>query len=68
MTHLDSLELRLSHERIRLANAKTESERHLREVWVAQITKEIADELAFLGRNAIDAEMPDDDLLAALAA
>jgi len=67
-SHLDALQLRLSHERTHLANAKTPSERELRKVWVAQIEREIAHEMDFLGKT-IDpdiANMSDDELLAAL--
>lgn len=62
MTHLDALNLRLSNERVRLANAKTDAERALRTVWIAQIEKEIGAERAFVG-----ADISDDDLLAALS-
>ena len=47
MTHLDALSLRLSNERIRLSNAKTEGEKQLRQVWIAQIEKEISEESKF---------------------
>jgi hypothetical protein len=57
-SHLDALELRLSHERSRLANAKTAGERELRSVWIAQIEKEIGAELP---------EISDDELLAELS-
>lgn len=68
-THLDALNLRLSHERGYLAKAKTVGERELRAVWIVQIEREIARERAFLGLgNAVSApEMTDDELLAALA-
>ena len=49
LTHLNALELNLSHERVRLAGAKTKGERDLRTVWVAQLEREIAGERAFLG-------------------
>jgi len=67
-SHLDALRVRLSHERVYLANAKKDGERALRTVWVAQIEKEISAELAFLGMVEDDAEMTDAELLAALAA
>lgn len=51
MEHLDALNLRLSNERVRLQSAKTEREREMRRVWIAQIEKEIADEYRFLGRT-----------------
>lgn len=65
MTHLSALELRLSNERGYLARAKTEGERELRRVWIAQIEREIAHEREF---HADEIEMTDDELLAALAA
>ena len=46
MDHLSALELRLSHERVRLAQAKSDNERALRLVWVRQIESEIAAERA----------------------
>ena len=58
MNHLDALNLRLSNERIRLAAATSEGERELRKVWIAQLEKEVAGEIEFLGS--------DDDLLAEL--
>ena len=67
-SHLDALNLRLSHERGYLSAAKTDAERGLRRVWIAQIEKEIAGEVAFLGKANDLPEMSDDDLLAALAA
>lgn len=66
-SHLNALELRLSNERIRLANAKGETERQLRTVWIAQIEKEISAEQEFLTGIEGEAEMSDDELLAALA-
>lgn len=63
MTHLNALELRLSNERGYLANAKTEGERELRRVWIAQIEKEIAGEQAFIAKQD---DMSDDELLAEL--
>jgi len=68
-SHLDALKLRLSHERSYLAAAKTQKERAIRQVWIAQIEREIAAEMAFLGQTAIDPEiaaMSDDELLAEL--
>ena len=68
MTHLNALQLRLSNERNRLATAKTLSEKELRAVWVKQLEKEVAGEMAFLAQNQIETvDMADDDLLAALA-
>lgn len=64
-SHLAALELRLSHERDRLAASKTPKERELRRVWVAGIEKEIAAEKAFLGipDTAAQCVMSDDELL-----
>jgi hypothetical protein len=47
MNHLDALQLRLSNERMRLADAKTNYERRLRSVWVRQIEKEIEHEVKY---------------------
>jgi hypothetical protein len=66
MTHLNALNLRLSNERGYLAKAKTQGERDLRKVWIAQIEKEIANELAFLAKQDNLPEMTDDELLEAL--
>ncbi|MDA8119156.1 MAG: hypothetical protein M0Z85_03710 [Gammaproteobacteria bacterium] len=65
-THLDALELRLSHERERLAKAKTERERQIRQVWVSGIEKEIASERKFLGLTDDLPQVSDDELLAEL--
>jgi hypothetical protein len=67
-THLDALELRLSHERVRLAEESSASKRALRAVWIAQIEKEIACEKTFLGITAhAPSALSDDDLLRELA-
>lgn len=70
MTHLDVLNLRLSHERLRLAAAKSEAERQLRSVWVAQMEREIAAEYVFLGiaqpATLDEILLSDDELLAEL--
>lgn len=66
MTHLDALELRLSHERARLAAAKSKGEREIRTVWVRGIEKEIADERKRLGLTNELPEVSDDELLAEL--
>lgn len=60
MTHLEALQLRLSNERCRYAADRS----HLRKVWIAQIEKEIANEVAFLAKA--EPEMTDDELLAEL--
>lgn len=66
-THLDALNLRLSHERVHLSNAKTESERNLRRVFIIQIEKEIEGEKKFLGMKECNAgDLSDDELLRAL--
>lgn len=62
LNHLNALRLRLSHERGYLAQAKTESERALRRVWIAQIEKEIAAEGLIP-----QCEMSDEELLAELS-
>lgn len=67
MTHLNALELRISHEREYLANAKTDQERILRRVWIQQVEKEIAGERKFLGLTDELPELSDDELLAELA-
>lgn len=66
--HLHALELGLSHERGRMAAAKTDGERELRRVWVAQYEREVARERAFLGLppEMIPPSMDDDEMLAAL--
>jgi len=62
--HLNALRLRLSHEKVRLSKAKTDREKELRTVWVAQCEKEIAGELAFLGiKEELLPEMTDDEIL-----
>lgn len=55
-SHLDALNLRLSNERVRLANAKTDSERTLRTVWIKQIEKEIRNEEGFVTTQDISDE------------
>lgn len=77
-SHLNALQTRLSNERARLASAKTDQERAMRSVWVAQCEKEIARETARewsdspSGQSAaryfdaIEVDMSDDELLAAL--
>lgn len=66
-SHLNALNLRLSNERVRLAAAKTQSERELRAVWVAQIEKEIAFEQSHTFSDSVVEDMSDDELLAALS-
>lgn len=69
LTHLNALNLRLSHERVRLDASRTAGERASRQVWVAGIEREIAQERVFLGLGEAVAtpEMTDDELLAELA-
>lgn len=60
LTHLNALQLRLSHERARPQSA-------IRAVWIAQIEKEIAGEMKFLGiAQAPALEISDDELMAEL--
>ena len=68
MEHLIALQTRLAHENDYLAKAKSDSERKLRKVWIAQIEKEIAREKDHLGVDVIDVDMSDDELLAELSA
>lgn len=58
--HLDVLQLRLSNERMRLAQAKTPDEWALRTVWIAQLEKEIAGEIEFLNKQSQPVVIPDD--------
>lgn len=68
-THLDALSLRLSHEREYLAAAKSDGERALRTVWIAQIEKEISAEYKHLNLHpAYEVEMTNEELLAELMA
>jgi len=64
-SHLNALQVNLSNERSRLANAKTEGEKAMRKVWVAQLEKEIAGERQFAVPADIQ-EMTEDELLAEL--
>ena len=65
MTHLESLEIRLAHEIIRLAGATSEFEKKMRGVWVDGIKKEIRDEYKRLGSdyNGEYDHLSDDELL-----
>ena len=64
MPHLEALELRMCHERARLAGATSKSEREIRAVWVAQIENEIARERT---RHPEPEEtLTDDELMQAL--
>ena len=66
MTHLEALTFRRFNEAARLRLAKTDAERALRKVWLAQIDKEIAQEIVFLGKADDLPAMTDDELLAEL--
>ena len=71
LSHLNALQVGLSHERSRLAAAKSDGERQLRAVWVAQYERQISAEYAFLGiapPSLDEILMSDDELLAALKA
>ena len=61
MSHLTALQMNLSNERVRLANATTDAERDLRKVWVSQLEKEIEEEEKFF-----EIPLTDDELLVAL--
>lgn len=62
-SHLDALNVRLSHERSYLAEAKTENEKELRKVWITQIEKEIAIEKKILGIEEVETSSIDDEEL-----
>ena len=68
MEHLDALLLRRSNEKMRLDNAVDARERAVREVWLAQIDKEIEAERRFLKMEAeaCGGSITDDELIAAL--
>lgn len=66
ITHLDALQLRLSNERIRLANAKNAKEIAIRTIWVERCEKEVADEFRYLGMDSGPGPINEDDLLADL--
>lgn len=63
MTHMEAIELRLSHERSRLAAAKTAQERQVRQVWAEGIERELKHEKEFLGIADSQTGMSDQDLL-----
>lgn len=72
-SHLDAIDLRLSHERARVVQAKTNKERDWREHNVRQIEKERADEIKFLEEQGVkfptlDEILSDDELLTELRA
>lgn len=66
--HLDAIDLRLSHERARVIQAKTVKERDWREHNVKMIEQERANEIKFLEKNGVvfptlDEILSDDELL-----
>lgn len=82
LTHLDAIDLRLSHERARVTDARNAKDRAFREHNVRMIERERVGELAFLAKQGyvepapmslddipaeIDA-LDDDELLAQLGA
>jgi hypothetical protein len=66
LDHLDAIRSRLSRERERLAAAKTDAERRMREVWVAGCEKELAAEYQFLGIEPVATTELTNDQLAAM--
>lgn len=69
LSHLDALQLSLSHEKARVEAAKSDRERTWRSHNVMMIEREIAGEYKFLGIAPVtlDDILSDDDLLAELA-
>ena len=68
-SHLDALELGLSHERARLNLARSPLEIQYRSIWVRQYEREIASERELLGLPPEgDAPMSLEDILAELDA
>lgn len=70
-SHLDAIDLRLSHERARVAAARTKKEKEWRAHNVRMIERERESEIAFLKSNGaefpgLDEIMSDDELFAAL--
>ena len=65
-SHLDALELSLSHERERLRLAQHPVEISYREIWVRQYEREIASEREFLGLPPEDAPVTLDEMIAQL--
>lgn len=55
-SHLDAIDLRLSHERERVRTAKTANEREWREHNVRMIERERENEIAFLAKHGIVVE------------
>ena len=65
-SHLDALELSLSHERERLRLAQHPVEISYREIWVRQYEREIASEREFLSLPPEDAPLTLDEMIAQL--
>ena len=70
LSHLDAIDLRLSHERSRVSEAKTDKEREWRQHNVRQIERERQQEITFLAkRGVVVTEAPEmtlDEILAEL--
>jgi hypothetical protein len=67
MTHLEALSIRRFNEAARLMQAKDPREIALRKVWLAQIDKEIAQEIALNGRPETPChDLTDEELFAEL--
>ena len=75
LSHLQALNVRLSHEREYLSAAKTPKEKAFREHNIKSVIKEIEGEISFLKKRNIavppdmepvDMDISDDDLLAEL--
>ncbi len=60
--HLNSLRLRLSNERTRLAKARNQHEKKLRAVWIEQLEKEIQNELKHFPPEQLP-DLTDEELL-----
>lgn len=72
-SHLDAIDLRLSHERVRVAQAKTAKDREWREHNVRMIEKEREAEIRFLEKRGVkfptlDEILSDDELFRELEA
>jgi len=63
LSHLHALELHLSNERVRLAQASSAQEREIRSVWVTQLEREIEGEKQFLGITGTLPALSDDEIL-----
>lgn len=56
LSHLDAIDLRLSHERARVGLAKNDKEREWRQHNVRMIERERINEIAFLAKRGITVE------------